>query len=67
MASRRKNKKRTPSKKILTVEVINYTKRTHRVIHLDDEPPTNKNDENGDDLNEKTPIYVDEGTKQSKK
>jgi hypothetical protein len=49
------------------VEVINYTKRTHRVIHLDDEPPTNKNDENGDDLNEKTPIYVDEGTKQSKK
>ena len=67
MSRRRKTRKRPPSKKILTVEVINYTTRTRRVIHLDEESSNNKNDQNGDHLNEKTPIYVDEGIKQSTK
>ena len=67
MNRRKKNRKRRPSKKNLTVEVINCTTRTRRIIRLDEEPSVNKNDENGDDLNEKTPIYVDEGIKQSTK
>jgi len=67
MTPRKKNRKRSPSKKILTVEVINYTTRTRRVIHLDEDQSANKNDENGNDLNKKTPIYVDEGIKQPKK
>jgi len=51
-----------PRKKILTVEIINYTTRTRRVIHLGEDK---KNDENSDNLIKKTPIYVDEGTNQS--